>query len=62
MERNFYKHKKTGNTYSLIGEAKVQCDVPLTDLDNVYIYKDENNKFWIRPVSEFNERFEIVNA
>lgn len=50
-------HIKTGGTYVLLGQATVQTDKPLTDLSSVALYRGENGRLWVRPESEFAERF-----
>lgn len=56
-----FKHIKRGSTYDYVGEAKVQTGEPLHDYDKVVIYRsDADGSLWVRPVSEFEERFEEV--
>jgi len=57
-----YRHKKRGTTYTLIGVARVQSDVPLTDMDQVTVYRCEETGFlWSRRRAEFEDgRFERI--
>lgn len=50
-----WRHVKSGGEYELIGNAKVQTDVRLGDLDEVYVYQGKDGNLWVRPVSEFND-------
>jgi hypothetical protein len=55
-----YRHKKRGTTYTLIGVARIQSDVPLTDMDQVTVYRcEESGYLWSRRRAEFEDgRFE----
>jgi len=58
MEIGIYKHSKTGNLYKVHFIAK--HSETLEDMV-VYeaLYKNDKSKFWVRPISMFNE---IVDA
>jgi len=55
-----YTHKWTGNVYEVIAEGRMQAAVPVNDYDRVTIYQGPDGKFWVRPVAEFDERFEPI--
>jgi hypothetical protein len=60
-----YRHKKRGSLYSLIGVAEVQTFTPISDRDQLIIYRgyNEPRKLWARPRDEFTDgRFEIVSS
>jgi hypothetical protein len=57
-----YVHMKTSRTYTGIGEARVQTDTPLRDMDRVVVYRsDKDGELWVRPAGEFFNRFTQVN-
>lgn len=57
-----HKHLKRGTNYQLLStKATIQTDTPLTDHDEVAVYKGEDGKLFVRPVSEFEDgRFERI--
>lgn len=57
------KHVKRGTVYKIIGEAKIQTDIPLTDYDDVIVYQGESDgHIWVRRKTEFEDgRFEAYN-
>lgn len=59
-----WRHKKRGTTYTDLGSAMIQSDVPLTDMDEVVIYRSEHDgSLWARRRSEFHDgRFERLDA
>jgi hypothetical protein len=57
-----WRHIKSGGEYSLLGNAHVQCDYPLKDCEEVYVYQGDDGRMWVRPVAEFNARFRRVAA
>lgn len=56
------RHLKRGSTYEILGEAQLQTDVSLSDLDRVVVYRcDETGELWVRRHAEFSDgRFENV--
>lgn len=62
------RHKKRQTLYRVIGEGKMQSehwragDNPdaYADMEPVVIYEGTDGKVWVRPKSEFEERFEDV--
>lgn len=51
-----YRHLKRGSTYSLVGDGRVQTEVPLRDMDEVVIYRsEEDGTLWVRPPTEFHD-------
>lgn len=58
-----HRHKKRGTTYRLDGYGELQTAAPIGDYAKVAIYRAEDGKTWVRPVSEFNDgRFEALPA
>lgn len=56
-----YKHIKRGSTYQKLHVGKIQTAKPLNDYDNVVVYQsDADGSIWVRPVEEFEERFEEI--
>jgi hypothetical protein len=55
-----YRHLKRGGEYEVISRnAKVQCDDPLLDGEDVVIYRDAKGRYWARHPEEFDDgRFE----
>lgn len=59
--RPTHRHKKRGTTYRFDGYGEIQTDAPLTDYAKVAIYRAEDGKTWVRPVTEFEDgRFEAL--
>ncbi|BBB99420.1 hypothetical protein [Bradyrhizobium elkanii] len=59
----WWRHKKRGGRYKLVGTAQVQApeDAPLTDYEVVQVYVDDKGEMWIRRRSEFFDgRFEPI--
>lgn len=52
-----WEHVKRGGDYTLLGDARIQSDVPLEDLDTVLVYQGADGQLWARPPREFSERF-----
>lgn len=52
-----WTHKVKGGEYRMLGEALLQCDVPLTDMDRVVVYQGEDGRIWVRDGSEWDDRF-----
>lgn len=59
-----YRHLKRGTTYRLVGQARVQTDVPLADMDEVTVYRcEQNGDLWARRRDEFEDgRFEQIGG
>lgn len=59
-----YRHLKRGTTYRLVGQARVQTDAPLADMDEVTVYRcEQTGDLWARRRSEFEDgRFERVGG
>jgi uncharacterized coiled-coil protein SlyX len=59
-----YQHVKRGTIYQEFGRGQIQTDTPLTDYAEVVIYRGEHDgRFWVRPVSEFDDgRFAALAA
>ena len=56
--KKIYVHQKTGGIYQKVARvAKVQTNIPLQDYDRVVVYEGEDGETWIRPESEFKEKF-----
>ncbi len=57
----FWRHKKRGTTYAIVGSACVQADDPLRDHEIVVVYRAEDGQLWVRRKTEFYDgRFEEV--
>lgn len=56
---NFWRHKKSGGLYTIIGEAIIE-----STMQRATIYKSlHDDKVWIRPKDEFHDgRFEVMNS
>lgn len=51
-----YQHKKTNQSYALLGFGMIQTKTPLTDNAEVAIYESEKTgHLWARPVTEFSD-------
>lgn len=48
-----WKHKRRGSTYEWLRTAKVQTSKPINENDEVVVYRDEKDIWWVRPVGEF---------
>jgi hypothetical protein len=60
-----WRHKKRGTTYTEIGRGTLQiaAETVLQDEDEVVIYRGDDDRYWVRPVAEFEDgRFERVEA
>lgn len=57
-----WRHKKRGTTYTIVGNAQVQAEEPLTDYEVVKVYRcEQTGELWVRRLAEFNDgRFERV--
>lgn len=47
-----HRHIKTGGFYRFVGEATIEAD-----MTPAVVYQGANGQWWVRPRSEFNERF-----
>lgn len=55
-----HRHKKRKSVYQVLAEGRMQIDGDLDD-EKVVVYRDEQNRVWVRPSYEFNDgRFESV--
>lgn len=61
-EREKWRHKNRGTTYTIVGKARVQCESPLSDNETVLLYRDVDSGEWaVRRPSEYHDgRFERV--
>lgn len=51
-----YQHKKTNQSYALVGFGMIQTKTPLVDNAEVAIYESERTgHLWVRPVTEFSD-------
>jgi hypothetical protein len=57
-----HRHVGRGTEYEVLGKGKVQTGSPLSDYDEVVIYKGSDGNIWVRLVHEFEEtgRFEAI--
>jgi hypothetical protein len=68
MEPEVWVHKKSGGLYERLHEAKMQAKDWIDFLDDngadvdmrdVVVYRSlQDGLIWVRPVEEFNDRFE----
>lgn len=59
---SWWRHKKSGGAYEEIGRGSVQSAEWLRDLDDVVLYRGQDDRLWVRPVVEFEDRFEAIEA
>ncbi len=56
-----YRHKQRGGKYEVLGKARLQTSRPVTDNQELVVYKGQDGNFWVRPIGEFCDgRFERV--
>lgn len=60
-EYEIYKHKKTGNVYTLLMDGLIECTNGREDKTYV-LYKNVLGKRFVRERDEFMEKFEKVEA
>lgn len=53
-----FRHKKTGNIYTIIDTA-INC-TNFQDGQVMVIYKNNNNQIFVREIKEFNDKFERI--
>lgn len=60
---NIWKHIKTGGQYRILyTEPLLQIEDPKWDMTNCIIYQSmKDNRVWVRPKTEFLERFEFIS-
>ncbi len=50
------RHVKRGTTYHVLDVARMQTSGPISDMQDVVIYRSEDDgTIWVRPASEFND-------
>lgn len=56
------RHRKTGNTYRVLGEGELQCSSKphIQEGERLTVYMGGDGRIWLRPVAEFSERFDSV--
>ncbi len=56
------KHKASGGEYEVLGQGRIQSSTPLTDMDQVVLYRaTKDGTLWARRASEFHDgRFEDI--
>lgn len=55
------RHVKRGTVYDVVGQAWLQTDKPLTDMEPMVVYRAVDGTLWVRPESEFTpDRFELL--
>lgn len=53
-------HTKRGTAYVMVGEGRLQTSRPLSDMEAMTAYRnEETGEWWFRPVDEFDMRFEF---
>lgn len=71
MEEYAFRHKKRGGVYRVIGKATLQCDEDphgghdggnaLSDGEEMYVYRGEDGRLWVRSKAEFEDgRFQVL--
>jgi hypothetical protein len=48
-----YRHLRRGSLYTVVGRATLQTDRPLTDDQELIVYKGVDGYLWARPSDEF---------
>ncbi len=49
------RHVKRGTEYTVIGQAALQTAAPITDMELLVVYQDDDGQMWARPVGEFED-------
>jgi hypothetical protein len=52
-EGEIYRHVQRGNSYTVMGRARLQTSTILKDDDTLVIYQGQNGELWARPIEEF---------
>jgi hypothetical protein len=56
-----WRHKKRGTEYDEIARGLLQVTLAAGDNEPVVIYCGDDGRYWVRPVSEFEDgRFEVI--
>lgn len=55
-----FRHLKTGNIYTVLAIAQMQAKDWGVDMQDVVVYQGSDGRTWVRPMSEFHDRFERV--
>lgn len=51
-----YRHQKhPDHLYDVIAQGRVQAREPLTDMEEVTIYRGDDGKYWVRRKTEFED-------
>jgi hypothetical protein len=48
-----YRHRRRGTLYAVVGRAVLQTNRPLSDDQEVVVYKGVDGHLWARPIDEF---------
>lgn len=57
------RHLKRGTEYEVIGQAWLQTQTLLVDMEPMIVYRGEDGTLWVRPESEFTpDRFQLVDG
>jgi hypothetical protein len=58
---NYWRHKKRGTVYEVLGSATMQTEDWGHDNASVVVYRGEDGMLWVRPTAEFMDgRFEAA--
>ena len=55
-EAKRFQHVKRGGFYTVVGEARLQTDKALPDMETMVVYRSEKDgSLWVRSAAEFND-------